>query len=460
MPDAERILICAAILLAYAALCIFIARKHRRRLDAAASPAWDLLASEHREGAPPWLVAFASQTGFAEQLALRTAEMFRSSGAPVHVMPLGALDEQTLLSTRRALFIVSTTGEGDAPDSAARFVSRLMPASIDLSRLQYGLLALGDRSYSRFCGFGHQLQGWLQHRRANPFFDVVTVNNGDEGTLRHWQHHLGQLSGQTRLPDWIEPRYESWQLLSRDLLNPGSVGGPVYRIRLLAPRAIRWSPGDIVEILPQDPLSTSAEHLPHREYSIASLPTEGALEIVVRQMRHPDGRLGIGSGWLTEHAPLGNAIGARVRENRTFHPPEDGRPMILIGNGTGIAGLRAHLKARALRGARRNWLLFGERHAARDYFFRGEIEAWRAGGVLERLDLAFSRDQPERLYVQHVLNLAAAELVEWVNAGAALYVCGSLEGMSTGVATVLKNVLGVEILEDLAADGRYRRDVY
>jgi sulfite reductase (NADPH) flavoprotein alpha-component len=98
-----------------------------------------------------------------------------------------------------------------------------------------------------------------------------------------------------------------------------------------------------------------------------------------------------------------------VRENRSFHAPEDARPLILIGNGTGIAGLRAHLHARARAGHQRNWLLFGERTAQHDFFFRSEIEAWRDTGILERVDLAFSRDQTARRYVQHLVAAAAAE---------------------------------------------------
>jgi sulfite reductase (NADPH) flavoprotein alpha-component len=177
-------------------------------------------------------------------------------------------------------------------------------------------------------------------------------------------------------------------------------------------------------------------------------------------MRRADGKPGLGSGWLTAHAPEGAEIAARVRTNRAFHGPRDDRPLILIGNGTGLAGLRAHLKARAALGRRRNWLVFGERTAAHDYFHRDEIEAWRAGGVLQRLDLAFSRDQDRKVYVQHRLMEAADALRAWVADGAAIHVCGSLEGMSSDVHATLTAVLGAETMERLADEGLYRRDVY
>ena len=134
--------------------------------------------------------------------------------------------------------------------------------------------------------------------------------------------------------------------------------------------------------------------------------------------------------------------------------------MILIGNGTGIAGLRAHLKARVSADARRNWLLFGERSADRDFFFGDELLAWQAQGFIHRLDLAFSRDQEQRIYVQHKLEQAADPLREWVDEGAAIYVCGSLAGMAPAVDAVLRAVLGGAEVEAMLANGRYRRDVY
>ena len=207
-------------------------------------------------------------------------------------------------------------------------------------------------------------------------------------------------------------------------------------------------------------VADALEPLPHREYSIASLPADGRLELLVRQMFRPDGRLGLGSAWLTRDARPGEPIAVRVRANPGFHPPADDRPLILIGNGTGIAGLRALLRARIAAGHRRNWLLFGERTRDHDAYFGDEIVAAQAQSWLAHVDYAFSRDQAERVYVQQRLREQAARLREWVADGAAIYVCGSLQGMAPGVEAVLVEVLGAEMLEQLADTGRYRRDVY
>ena len=134
--------------------------------------------------------------------------------------------------------------------------------------------------------------------------------------------------------------------------------------------------------------------------------------------------------------------------------------MILIGNGTGLAGLRAHLRERAGTPGSKNWLVFGERSAQHDQFFRDELQAWLISGHLQRLDLAFSRDQSEKIYVQHLLRDAADELRRWIDEGAAIYICGSLEGMGREVQQILAGVLGDHQLQQLIEQGRYKRDLY
>jgi sulfite reductase (NADPH) flavoprotein alpha-component len=329
-----------------------------------------------------------------------------------------------------------------------------MSHSPALSRLAYGVLALGDRTYRNFCGFGRTLDGWLRRQCAVPMFELVEVDNADEAALLHWQRHIGALGGNAAAPVWMGPRNERWQIAGRKLLNPGSAGHPCFHIELTpadgAP--MHWAAGDIAVLTPP---GTNA-----REYSIASMPSEGALHILVRQSRRADGTLGVASGWLTEQAQVGSEIALRIRSNSNFHSPEDDGPIILIGNGTGVAGLRSLLKAReGVRGAR-NWLIFGERNAAHDSFYGQDVERWRATGVLTRVDFAFSRDQDERVYVQHVIRRSEEAIREWVGQGATIYVCGSAAGMATAVDEALAAALGRDRLNALLAGRRYRRDVY
>lgn len=503
-PVGQRLFKATAVIIAWLLFCLFIALLRRRRQQQLALPVGD--------GAAPLLLCHASQTGFALGIAMQTGRSLQMAGCPVLLKSLGDVDLAALQSAGRVLFVVSTTGEGDPPDTAIAFVRKTMHEQARLDGLQYGLLALGDREYRRFCGFGRELDRWLKHQGAQPLFDAVEVDNADEGALRHWQHHLELLGDGRVMPDWTLPEYQEWTLVERTLLNPGSAGGSTFHLALKAKGQVpSWQAGDIAEIgprnsaaqveealrmlqLPADAvledagrkelwsdylarsaladdlaslrmltrqeLSKAFSPLPHREYSIASIPADGRLELLLRQTRHPDGTLGIGSAWLSEHAAVGETIALRIRSNPGFHPPADDRPMILVGNGTGLAGLRAQLKQRIAAGRRRNWLLFGERSSLHDFYFREEIQAWRDSGDLARLDLAFSRDQAERIYVQHRLRQSAVELRRWMDEGASIYVCGSLEGMAPAVTAALNDILGIAAVEQLIEDGRYRRDVY
>ena len=401
-----------------------------------------------------WLVGFASQSGLAEQLAWRTAGQLQAAGIAVQVQPLARVDAQALRQASRALFVVSTFGDGEAPDSARGFERSLLGRELALADLSYAVLALGDRQYQQFCGFARRLHGWLQQQGANSLFNPVEVDNGDAVALAHWQQQLSGLTG-APLPAMVEQPFGEWRLLDRQCLNPGSSGAPTFLLRLQPPTAADWQAGDLLEVLPGNHAEAAV-----REYSIASLPADGVLELLVRQERHPDGSLGLGSGWLTAGAALQQPLLARVRRNSGFHAPEADCPLILIGNGTGLAGLRSLLKQRIGAGQSRNWLLFGERNAAHDFYCQAELDGWLASGELVRLDLAFSRDQAAKVYVQDRLRMAAEHLRSWVAEGAAIYVCGSLDGMASGVDAVLREVLGDAQVEALIEEGRYRRDVY
>lgn len=446
-----------SLLISYVLFYYWIQVRHQHAHQSSHQPKLDF-ANISQE---PILIVYASQTGYAEQLATQTQTSLQQGGMQTQLCNISQLTAEALQQAHKILFLVSTTGEGDAPDSAAKFTRTVMGQTIKLTQLHYAVLALGDRNYQAYCAFGHQLDHWLHQQGAQTLFDTVEVDNGDDGALRHWQHHLGVLSGHTDLADWHQAEYENWTLSERRLLNPNSQGNPVYQLRLIPSTSNRnssWQAGDIAEILPQRP--GNDQTLPHREYSIASIPQDGAVELIVRQMHQVDGSLGLGSGWLTQYADIASTIALRLRSNRSFHPPVNACPLILIGNGTGIAGLRAHLKYRIQQKQTQNWLFFGERNRAYDFFCQAEIEQWQADGILNKLDLAFSRDQAQRLYVQDKLREQATELSTWVAQGAAIYVCGSLEGMAAGVDSALRDILGDVALERMREEGLYRRDVY
>jgi sulfite reductase (NADPH) flavoprotein alpha-component len=445
--DTTRLALAAASFAAYGITCLLPWLRWRGKRLAAARPA--------ESGG--WIVAYASQTGNGQELAEQTAATLRLAGIGVRLCELSDLDAAALQGAERALFVASTYGEGDAPDGGASFAGRLMTRTLPLPRLHYGVLALGDSSYAHFCGFGRALDGWLRAQGAQPLFPRVEVDRGATADIAPWRQHLSHLAGTSDAPDWDAPAFAPWRLAARRLTNPGSAGAPVLHLELEpADGALpAWRSGDLVQVAPP------AQPDRPREYSIASIPADGRVHLLVRLHRHPDGSNGVASGWLCEDAAIGALVPLRLRQHRRFRLEDNaGRPLILIGNGTGIAGLRGHLRERIAAGAGRNWLLFGERQRAHDLHYCAELEAWQRQGMLERLDLAFSRDAGGRVYVQDLLPPAAATLRAWIDDGAAIYVCGSLEGMAAGVDAALRHTLGDATVTALAAAGRYRRDVY
>ncbi len=441
--DPSRWAAALAMLVTYAGMCAVTLRARR--------------AAAGGTGQADWLVVHASQTGTCEFLAQRTRETLATGGINVHVASMDDIGAAELRAAQRILFIVSTYGEGDAPDSGARFARMLATTDADLSELHYGVLALGDSSYANYCGFGRGLDAGLAARGARALFERVEADRVAPSAIEAWQHHLSHLAGTTDAPDWSAPDYGQWRIAARRQLNAGSAGAPVFLISLVPKDGVlpTWQAGDLVQVS-----APAAPDYP-REYSIASLPADGGIELLVRLHLHPDGSTGAASGWLCRQATEQDTIALRVREHKRFQAGENAhRPMILIGNGTGIAGLRAHLKSRVASGQTRSWLLFGERNAQYDYLFQGDIATWKRSGALAELDLAFSRDDGAPRYVQHALEAREKRLRAWVDEGAAIYVCGSLQGMAGGVHDTLVAALGQEQLDQLDAAGRYRRDVY
>jgi sulfite reductase (NADPH) flavoprotein alpha-component len=220
--------------------------------------------------------------------------------------------------------------------------------------------------------------------------------------------------------------------------------------------------------------------IPPRLYSIASSlaahPREAHLCVaIVRYETHGRKKTGLCSGFLADHTEL-NApnIPIYVQESRHFRLPTDrSRDIIMVGPGTGIAPFRAFLEQRALDGATgRHWLFFGEQHRATDFLYGDDFIAFQKKGKLHRLDLAFSRDQPQKIYVQHRMKEQAKELWAWLQSGACFYVCGDAHRMAKDVHQALIDIAREQgsLTPEAAADyvnvtlmkteRRYLRDVY
>ncbi|GAA5483733.1 diflavin oxidoreductase [Haloferula sargassicola] len=213
-----------------------------------------------------------------------------------------------------------------------------------------------------------------------------------------------------------------------------------------------------------------------RLYSIASSPNAHPGEVhlcvgIVRYESHGRKRGGICTSYLADRS-AGATPGVFVHSNKAFRLPENpDTPLIMCGPGTGIAPFRAFLEERKLQGAKGgNWLLFGNPYQATDFLYKDELEGYVKDGTLDRLDLAWSRDQKEKVYVQHLMQQNGEELWKWLQKGAAFYVCGDASRMAKDVDDALHAVAvkhggmsedeAAEFVKQLKKDKRYQRDVY
>lgn len=249
----------------------------------------------------------------------------------------------------------------------------------------------------------------------------------------------------------------------------------------------RWLYGrDVVDVLRACPgaaftpaeLTAHLRRLQPRLYSISSSPRAHPGEVhltvaAVRYEAHGRARKGVCSGWLADHVVLNETpVPVFVQTSHGFRLPGDGdRPVIMIGPGTGIAPFRAFLEERRVTGATGpNWLFFGDQQRATDFLYREELTGWAGDGFLTRLDLAFSRDQAEKIYVQTRMLEQASELWSWLEAGAHFYVCGDAKRMAKDVDAALHTVIesaggrtkeqAAEYVAALKSAKRYQRDVY
>jgi sulfite reductase (NADPH) flavoprotein alpha-component len=236
---------------------------------------------------------------------------------------------------------------------------------------------------------------------------------------------------------------------------------------LLAHPAVKLAPAEFIGFL---------KKLQPRLYSISSSPKAhpGEVHLTVGVVRYESlgrARAGVCSTFLADRVTAETPVPVFVHTNKAFRPPAPAAPLIMVGPGTGIAPFRAFLEERRATGAQgKNWLFFGDQKSSTDFLYREELEAFHRDGLLTRLDLAWSRDQAEKVYVQQRMLENAAELFAWLEAGAGFYVCGDASRMAKDVDAALHQVIeraggktpeqAIDYVQALKAAKRYQRDVY
>jgi sulfite reductase (NADPH) flavoprotein alpha-component len=293
----------------------------------------------------------------------------------------------------------------------------------------------------------------------------------------------GLSSDDTLQADFIKNR-DVTTLSLKTVENYAATTGHHYVKELLASGdAKTWIAGrQLIDLIEHFPITLSADQLrgltrplAPRAYSLASSRRETGDEAhllitAVRYASHGRDRKGVASNFIAERLKKGSRLSVRLKPNKHFALPVPERDIIMVGPGTGVAPFRAFIQERRATGAKgRNWLFFGDRHFTHDFLYQLEWQDALKDGSLAQLDLAFSRDTPEKVYVQHRMWEQRRELVEWIEGGASFFVCGD-KGMGKDVrATLARTFADVKALTpDLAEqsvaalerDKRYLQDVY
>ncbi|MFC1439947.1 bifunctional nitrate reductase/sulfite reductase flavoprotein subunit alpha [Streptacidiphilus sp. N1-10] len=313
---------------------------------------------------------------------------------------------------------------------------------------------------------------WLEATALDPGAEVALADRGTVPLREALLRHLDITRITPALLRFASER--SGDRALRRLLRPDNKG-----------ELAKWSWGrQAVDLIGEFSLDITAQEwaellkgLQPRLYSISSSPLAHPDQprITVSVLRydglHGQRRKGVASTYLADRSP-GGEVSVFVRRSPHFRPPADpATPMIMVGPGTGVAPFLGFLEERRARGhSGRNWLFFGEQRRGTDFYYREELEEFHRQGVLTRLDLAFSRDQRAKVYVQDRMREHGAQLWSWLQEGAQLYVCGDANRMAKDVQQTLVDIAAAHgglgpaeaaaYVEQLAADRRYLRDVY
>ena len=509
-------------------------------------------------------IAYGTETGNSKKLATEFATKAKKSGINAKLVSLDQYRLNDLSKEEYFFAVISTQGDGEPPAAAKKFYDHIHQNSAQLSKLKYGVLALGDTAYPQFCKVGEDVDLQLNKLGGERVISLQKCDTEYENEADTWfSNVLRQLTSGDKTAAVVAPiakkstgkKIYTGTVLSNINLNDRGSNKQTHHIEISA-EDLHYQPGDSIGIVPHNsealvqkilancccdkqkkynyrneeltvselmtkklnisylpdrvvkkyaaivqqeipetkisfgdllrvyPVKDAAqfdevlqvlEPIAPRLYSIASSPEAHSGEVHITVARdkflvNDEIKYGLCSDCLAQW-PVDGTIDFYVHHNDQFRLPADDKDVVMIGPGTGIAPFRSFLAHRDATGATgRNWLFFGDQHFVTDFLYQSEIQAWHETGLLTRVNVAFSRDQQQKVYVQHKMKRHAADLFTWIEEGAYLYVCGAKDPMSVDVENTILEIIQTEgnfsnekaeeYLNRLKEEGRYLKDVY
>ncbi|TCK09349.1 PepSY domain-containing protein [Marinobacterium mangrovicola] len=421
------------------------------------------------------LIVYASQTGTAQRLAETTLDCFKRRHIPVDFGGLAAFGPAQWQRYDQVLVLASTTGEGELPENTRGWASALNAGA--MAGAKFSIVALGDSRYDDFCGGGMKLRRALLEAGADELEAPVKVDQSPEQPWRDWLNGLSQRFGwkldvDGAAVDAVDTGQDAVLVGRKQLDQTQHESCPAnYSIELQVPENVSFKPGDLLMHQP-------GEGERPRSYSIGSdsAVTPGRIRLSVSLLSYQDEQgkevLGRASSDLCLNLQPGEKRRVQVAHNERFNPPQDvSTPIILIAAGCGIAPFIGFIEQRAaIKNAGPVWLMFGNRFRNGDYLYAQELADWQGSGVISRLDTAFSRDPEDRHYVTDRLREAGSDVMEWIEKGARVYICGraSTLGRSADEAFIvliaerygLDETAARQKLDSLVVAGSISRDLF
>ncbi|MGN6492254.1 MAG: diflavin oxidoreductase [Agriterribacter sp.] len=509
-------------------------------------------------------ILYGTETGNSKKVATEFASQAKKNGVNVKLTGLDQYRLNDLAKEEYLFMVISTQGDGEPPLTAKKFYDHIHQQQINLDKVKFSVLALGDTSYPLFCKAGEDVDAQFVKLGAKRVVPLQKCDTDYAEDAAAWFAQVmkslsdgGSNSASTTPAKKAKGKKNyTGTILTNINLNDRDSNKETYHLEIASEEEVAYEPGDSIGIIPHNKKETvenilaltgadgesaiefrgerytiaealtkkiNIVHLPERVvkqyaaviqqeipdtridlldllriypvkdaaqfeqvinilepiaprlYSISSSPEahSGEVHITVALDKfcvNNETKNGLCSDYLSQFK-VDTTIDFYVHKNAQFKLPAADKDVIMIGPGTGIAPFRSFIAERDATGAGgRNWLFFGDQKFTSDFLYQTEIQNWANTGVLSKVNLAFSRDQKSKIYVQHRMLEQADELWKWIDSGAYIYVCGARHPMSTDVENTLLQIIerqggktitdAIAFVEKMKEDGRFLLDVY